>query len=110
MNLYESSANTQNQTQILVTGFKQVQSLENGKVNIYYNGTTVKIELDGTFIADPIVTIVPSEYSPKYQGNIYSSTYQSSTSKVYIEPNGKIRCYPPSSNERICTMLEYTIH
>ena len=104
------SANTQNQTQILVTGFKQVQSLENGKVNIYYNGATVKIELDGTFIADPIVTTVPSEYSPKYQGNIYSSTYPSSTSKVYIEQNGKIRCHPPSSNERICTILEYTIH
>ena len=110
----ESSANTQNTIQILVTGFKQVQSLENDKIKVYLNGKTVYIDIWGTFNTTSgevgTITTISKEYAPKGKVGVYSSPYPAAnTEKVFITPEGKIQHFPGGSNKNIYATLQYTI-
>lgn len=107
------SANTKT-IQILVTGFKQVQSLKNDKIQVYFNGKTVYIDIWGTFnmsTSENIgnITTISKEYAPKGKGNVYSSPIPASSEKVFIDTDGNIRYYPSGSNKTIYVTLQYTI-
>ena len=110
------SANTQNQTQILVTGFKQVQSLENDKIKVYFNGRTVYIDIWGTFNTTSgevgTITTISKEYAPRCKGSVYSSPYPAAADavRVFITSEGKIQHYPSGSNKSIYATLQYTIN
>ena len=113
-NLIIYSANTQDSIQLLVTGFKLVQSLENGKINVYYNGTTVNIDIWGTFNTTSgevgTITTISSQYAPKNRGNVYTLPYPASnTEKVMVNSNGQIQYYPGGSNKQIYATLRYSI-
>ena len=100
--------------QILVTGFKQVQSLENDKIQVYFNGKTVYIDIWGKFnmsTSENIgkITTISGEYAPKGKGNVYSSPYPPSSEKVFIDTYGNILYYPSGSNKIIYATLQYTI-
>ncbi len=107
------SAKNHTSIQLLVTGFKLVQTLENGKINVYFNGTTVNIDLWGTFnmTSGEVGTIatISDEYAPRHKGAVYSRPYPSSSEKVFVNPQGQIQYYPNGSNRNIYTTLRYTI-
>ena len=109
----ESSANTHNTIQFLVTGFRQVQSLENDKIKVYFNGRTVYIDIWGTFNMTSgsvsTITTISKEYAPKGKGSVYSSPYPAGSEKVFINSDGQIQYYPGGSNKNIYATLQYTI-
>ena len=98
---------------MLVTGFKLVQSLENGKINVYYNGTTVNIDIWGTFNTTSgevgTITTISSQYAPRQRGSVYSFPFPGSSEKVIVHPNGQIQYYPGGSNKQIYATLRYSI-
>lgn len=98
---------------MLVTGFKLVQSLENGKINVYYNGTTVNIDIWGTFTTTSgeigTITTISKKYAPKNSGNVYAFPYPASDEKVLVNPNGRIQHFPGGSNKQIYATLRYSI-
>ena len=99
---------------MLVTGFKLVQSLENGKINVYYNGTTVNIDIWGTFNTTSgdvgTITTISQNYAPKNRGSVYTFPYPASPiEKVIVNSSGQIQYYPGGSNKPIYATLRYSI-